>query len=95
MEKNKTYKGQPGYEDVLDGRTGNVNFLTLHNDDIHTFEYVIESLIEVCEHDMEQAEQCTYLIHYRGKCDVKKGNYNLLTSLRKELNRRGLTATID
>jgi ATP-dependent Clp protease adaptor protein ClpS len=95
MDKNKELKGLPGYEDVLDGTSGNVNFLTLHNDEIHTFEYVIESLIEVCEHDMEQAEQCTYLVHYKGKCDVKKGAYGHLKPLKRELSRRGLTVTIN
>lgn len=83
------------FEEVIDSGAGTVNFLTLHNDEIHTFEYVIESLIEVCDHDMEQAEQCTYLVHYRGKCDVKKGNFKYLNPMKKELSRRGLTVTIE
>ncbi len=74
---------------------GDNYYLTLHNDDIHTFEYVIESLIEVCKHDVEQAEQCTYLVHYKGKCDIKKGSYNYLLPFKKELSRRGLTVTIN
>jgi ATP-dependent Clp protease adaptor protein ClpS len=44
---------------------------------------------------MEQAEQCTYLVHYRGKCDVKKGNHKILVPFKKELSRRGLTVTIE
>ena len=83
------------FEEVIDSGAGVVNFLTLHNDEIHTFEYVIESLIEVCDHDMEQAEQCTYLVHYRGRCDVKKGNFKFLNPMKKELARRGLTVTIE
>jgi ATP-dependent Clp protease adaptor protein ClpS len=90
----KIFKEQSNFEEVLDGSKGQVNFLTLHNDEIHTFEYVIESLIEVCDHDMEQAEQCTYLVHYKGKCDVKKGALKYLTPYKKELSRRGLTVTI-
>ncbi len=83
------------FEEVLDSGTGFINFLTLHNDEIHTFEYVIESLIEVCNHEMEQAEQCTYLVHYKGKCDVKKGSYKYLSPFKKELSRRGLTVSIN
>jgi ATP-dependent Clp protease adaptor protein ClpS len=85
----------PQFEEVIDGGTGLLNFLTLHNDEIHTFEYVIESLIEVCNHDMEQAEQCTYLVHYKGQCDVKKGSHKFLAPFKKELSRRGLTVTIE
>ncbi|MBK6282933.1 MAG: ATP-dependent Clp protease adaptor ClpS [Draconibacterium sp.] len=47
-------------------------FLILHNDDVHSFEYVTHALIEVCKHSFEQATQCTMITHYKGKCDVKK-----------------------
>ena len=67
----------------------------LHNDDVNTFEFVIESLIDVCKHTTEQAEQCTYLVHYKGKCDVKKGSFDFLRPMRHELVERGLNATID
>lgn len=95
MKDMSKYRENPDFDEVMDSGIGNESFLTLHNDDIHTFEYVIESLIEVCNHDMEQAEQCTYLIHYKGKCDVKKDCYKKLLPLKKELSRRGLTASID
>ena len=95
MEEFNKIRENQELEEVLDRGLGYKNFLTLHNDDLHTFEYVIESLIEVCDHNMEQAEQCTYLIHYRGKCDVKKGSYDFLSPFKKELSRRGLTVTID
>jgi ATP-dependent Clp protease adaptor protein ClpS len=88
-------KERPDFDELVDSGEGFINFLTLHNDELHTFEYVIESLIEVCNHDMEQAEQCTYLVHYKGKCDVKKGNHKILTPYKKELSRRGLTVTIE
>lgn len=93
MKENKDYQSQIE-EDVIESTARGSNYLTLHNDDLHTFEYVIESLMEVCEHDVEQAEQCTYLVHYKGKCDVKKGAFNYLMPYKKELSRRGLTATI-
>ena len=50
------------------------NKLVLYNDDVNTFDFVIESLIEVCKHTLEQAEQCTMLVHYKGKCTVKTGD---------------------
>ena len=51
------------------------NFLILHNDDIHSFDYVIDALIDICEHGYEQAAQCTIIVHYKGKCDVKWKKY--------------------
>ena len=71
------------------------NFLTLHNDDVHTFDYVIETLMDVCEHDMVQAEQCAYIVHYKGKCDVKKGTPDHLQPMKSKLIDKGLLATID
>jgi len=71
------------------------NFLTLHNDDVHTFDYVIDALIEICEHNYEQATQCTFLVHYKGKCDVKKGSFSDLKPLKDALIDRELNATID
>ena len=68
--------------------------LELHNDDYHTFDYVIESLIEICDLDKIQATQCTYLIHYKGKCEVKKGAKAYLLPMRRALARRDLKAII-
>lgn len=69
--------------------------LVLYNDDVNTFEFVTESLIKVCRHDPIQAEQCTYLVHYTGKCAVKNGSYNKLKPLCQALLDRGLSATIE
>ena len=71
------------------------NSLILHNDEVNTFDFVMESLIEVCEHTTEQAEQCTFLVHYKGKCDVKSGGFDSLRPIRHALVDRGLTATIE
>ena len=71
------------------------NFLTLHNDDVHTFDYVIDALIDICEHGYEQATQCTFLVHYKGKCDVKKGSFAKLKPMKDALIDRELNATID
>lgn len=68
--------------------------LVLHNDDVNTFDFVIESLIEVCDHTVEQAEQCTWLVHYKGKCDVKSGSFDFLEPMCTALLERGLSAEI-
>ncbi len=68
--------------------------IILFNDDIHTFDYVIDSLIEICEHTLEQAEQCTYLVHYKGKCAVKTGEYDELKPRCTRLLQKGLSAEI-
>jgi ATP-dependent Clp protease adaptor protein ClpS len=68
--------------------------LVVFNDEVNTFEYVIDTLIEVCEHSPEQAEQCTLLIHYKGKCTVKNGGFEELVPLRNEICRRGISAEV-
>lgn len=73
----------------------NIKALLLYNDDFNTFPFVTESLIKVCGHDTLQAEQCTYLIHYTGKCVVKNGSYKKLKPLCEALLERGLSATIE
>ncbi|MEZ5104146.1 MAG: ATP-dependent Clp protease adaptor ClpS [Draconibacterium sp.] len=81
-------------EDYNDSLT-NDNVLILHNDDIHSFDYVIHALMEVCEHTYEQASQCTVITHYKGKCEVKKGGFKTLKPLKDALIERKLNATID
>lgn len=68
--------------------------LVLHNDDFNIFDFVIESLMEVCAHTLEQAEQCTFLVHYKGKCTVKTGNLELIQPMHKKLLLRGLSSEI-
>ncbi|MFA7615424.1 MAG: ATP-dependent Clp protease adaptor ClpS [Moheibacter sp.] len=68
--------------------------LVLHNDEVNTFDFVIESLIDVCHHTVLQAEQCTWLVHFKGKCDVKNGSYNFLEPMCTALLDRGLSAEI-
>lgn len=69
--------------------------IILYNDDFNTFDFVIESLIKVCKHDLIQAEQCTFLVHYKGKCSVKRGTYEELEPMCTALLERGLTAEIE
>ena len=68
--------------------------LVVFNDEVNTFEFVIDTLMEVCEHSPEQAEQCTLLIHYKGKCTVKNGGFEELVPLRNEICRRGISAEV-
>lgn len=68
--------------------------LVVYNDDVNTFDHVIESLIKVCKHEVEQAEQCTWIIHFNGKCQVKRGEYEKLAPMCTALLDRGITAEI-
>jgi len=69
--------------------------LILFNDDFNTFDFVIRSLVEVCDHDEIQAEQCAMIVHYKGKCVVKTDSFNSLKPMFDELSRRDLTVSID
>ena len=69
--------------------------LILYNDDVNTFEYVIETLVKICSHDPIQAEQCAYIVHYTGKCSVKEGQYSKLEPMCTALLDCGLSATIE
>ena len=69
--------------------------LVLYNDDYNTFEFVIESLIELCNHSLIQAEQCTMLIHYKGKCSVKEGEYKALKPIHEAFLERGISSKIE
>jgi ATP-dependent Clp protease adaptor protein ClpS len=69
--------------------------IVLYNDHVNTFDFVIDSLIEICDHEPLQAEQCTLLVHYKGKCAVKKGSFEDLKPKCTALLQRGLTAEIE
>ncbi len=68
--------------------------IILYNDDVNTFDFVIDSLINVCDHTVEQAEQCTILVHYKGQCAVKTGEYKELEPRCTKLLELGLSAEI-
>jgi ATP-dependent Clp protease adaptor protein ClpS len=78
--------------DVLEDRGHN---LIVWNDDVNTFDWVISSLVDICEHTPEQAEQCALLVHYKGKCGVKKGSFDDLRPKAEALIDRGIQATVD
>jgi ATP-dependent Clp protease adaptor protein ClpS len=80
--------------DVLED-IGLEHHLILHNDDYNTFDFVIEALIDVCNHTEHQAEQCALIVHYKGKCSVRTGATGILKPMKEALLDRGLNATID
>lgn len=69
--------------------------LVLLNDDVNTFEWVIECLMTYCGHDMIQAEQCATIVHYNGKCIVKEGKLKTLKPICETLLEKGLSAEIN
>lgn len=86
------WKEQESVDTVIEEAVPHV--IVLHNDDHNTFDYVIDCLIEICEHTLEQAQQCTFLVHYKGKCEVKKGSLEKLIPINRALLQKGLTSQI-
>jgi len=75
-------------------KESNLNEIVLYNDDVNTFDHVINSLIFACDHTPEQAEQCSIIVHYKGKCTVKTGEFNELKPRCSMLLEAGLSAEI-
>ena len=89
MIKERTKSLDQNEEQLTDRRE-----LILFNDDINTFDFVIETLIEVCEHDPLTAEQCTLIAHFNGKCSVKSGDVEEVIPISSEMTNRGLAVSI-
>jgi ATP-dependent Clp protease adaptor protein ClpS len=69
--------------------------LILHNDDFNSFDWVINCLMKICGHEYEQAEQCAHFVHFRGKCDVKRGSKDVITDMKEKLSEAGLSVTME
>jgi ATP-dependent Clp protease adaptor protein ClpS len=82
-------------EIAVEESTSLQNEIILYNDDVNTFDHVIETLISVCKHTAEQAEQCAILVHYKGKCTVKTGSLDVLIPQCSLLLEAGLSAEIN
>jgi len=82
------------FEEIKE-KMGVENELILFNDDVNTFDFVIESLVDVCDHDAISAEQCALVTHFNGKCSVKAGDMDELEPMGKELTNRGLVISIN
>jgi ATP-dependent Clp protease adaptor protein ClpS len=91
MSNQKTKKS-PSLQAVLEEDA--VHDLVLFNDEVNTFDWVIESLIEVCSHEPEQAEQSALIVHYKGKCTVRSGPWEKLEPMQRELSNRTLSCDI-
>jgi len=68
--------------------------IILYNDDVNTFDHVINTLVAYCDHTLEQAEQCAYIVHHTGKCAVKSGSYEELEPICIQLLEAQLSAEI-
>lgn len=79
---------------LLETKEENHHEIVLYDDDHNTFDHVIQTLMAVCEHTAEQAEQCSILVHYKGKCTVKTGSYKELEPRCSKLLDADLTAEI-
>ncbi|MGK0494385.1 MAG: ATP-dependent Clp protease adaptor protein ClpS [Maribacter sp.] len=79
---------------LIEEETVKQNEIVVFNDDVNTFDHVIETLISVCDHTPEQAEQCSLIVHYKGKCTVKTGEYKDLEPRCTGLLSAGLSAEI-
>ncbi|TDS16776.1 ATP-dependent Clp protease adaptor protein ClpS [Maribacter caenipelagi] len=79
---------------LLEEETIQQNEIVLFNDEVNTFYHVINTLMSVCEHSPEQAEQCSLIVHYKGKCTVKTGEYEELKPKCSKLLQAGLSAEI-
>ena len=87
-------KEKPVWKNKNKQETDDKRRLVLLNDEFNTFEHVIESLVEVCGHNPEQAEQCAIITHFRGSCEIKKGSQPLIKSMHRALLDRSLTSEI-
>jgi ATP-dependent Clp protease adaptor protein ClpS len=92
MKMSTTEKVQE--EILVEEQIGINNEIVLYNDDVNTFDHVIDTLIRVCNHIPEQAEQCAILVHYKGKCTVKTGSFDELKPQCTQLLEAGLSAEI-
>ena len=87
-------KEKTSEELVVEESVSTQNEIILYNDDVNTFDHVIESLIQACDHTSQQAEQCSLIVHYKGKCTVKTGDYDDLKPRCSKLLEAGLSAEI-
>lgn len=82
-------------EDLIESLLAPTKNIVVYNDDVNTFEHAILCLIKYCRHSLEQAEQCTHIIHNNGKCAVKSGSFNKLKPIYEALLENGILAKIE
>lgn len=86
---------QEDIQEILDLLTGTPCKLIVHNDEVNTFDWVIQSLVDICKYSMQQAEQAAHIIHFKGKYVVKEGVETVLKPMREALVDRGIGATLE
>lgn len=91
MEKSKTHTQSEKEIETLNDEGCK---LLLYNDDVHTFDYVIKALVDICRHTVNQAEQCAIIVHCKGKCVIKNGSYETLLPMHTSLLDKQLTTEI-
>jgi ATP-dependent Clp protease adaptor protein ClpS len=89
------FSSSPNKKGSENSHSDNYSMLVLHNDDVNSFEFVMETLEEICNHTLTQAEQCAMITHYKGKCEILNGELSELKAIKQELVSRGLSVTID
>ncbi|MGS0524767.1 ATP-dependent Clp protease adaptor ClpS [Zobellia nedashkovskayae] len=89
-----SFKEKVSEELLLEEEVSKQNEIVVFNDDVNTFDYVIDTLVDVCDHTPVQAEQCSLIVHYNGKCTVKTGDYKDLEPRCSRLLEAGLSAEI-
>ncbi len=90
MVKNKPEKNKQKNRD-----SSNYVNLVVYNDDVNTFDHVISTLVDVCKHEPEQAEQCTLIIHHKGKCVVRSGDKKIMIDMCQKIHERNITAKVE
>ena len=90
----KKEKINPGLEENVLTESVEKHQIILYNDDVNTFQHVIETLVKFCKHTYQQAEQCAYIVHFSGKCVVKTGSLEELVPICSALLDAGLSAEI-
>ena len=94
MGTTKPFQQQDEETEVLDD-IGMECSLIVWNDEVNTFDWVIQALVEICDHTQEQAEQCAMIIHSQGKYAVKHGTYEVLKPMCDAITERGIGATVE
>jgi ATP-dependent Clp protease adaptor protein ClpS len=87
-------KERPLHRDDNQKHSSDLSSLVLMNDNINTFDHVIKSLVEICGHDSVQAEQCALIVHFKGSCEVKTGQKEILSAMSRSLNAKGLLSKV-
>ena len=90
----KKVKIDPSLDEDILTKSVEKHEIILFNDDVNTFQYVIETLVKVCKHTYQQAEQCAYIVHFSGKCVVKTGSLEKLIPICTTLLEAGLSVEI-